>query len=161
MGKSGTRTKNRRRMEKIPLDCPNQSVIRWPMIRLFTFRGASRRLNRRPYRQSPISSRPPIRLRQLILTLLMLMAISGLAYQAVRGERGLIGWQKLEQNRAHRQHLLTLLQSRNDALAARASRLRTDSLDIDFLDERARIVLGLVARDEMTVFLNSKSRPNN
>ena len=101
--------------------------------------------------------RAPRRLRQFVPLILMLVAISGLAYQAVRGERGLIGWQQLSQQRATRQQIFEHLQSGNDALAARATRLRTDNLDMDFLDERARIVLGLSSGDEMIVF----SKPRN
>ncbi len=116
-------------IEHFLLDGTNQIVIRLPMIRFLT----------------------SLRLRLLVPSILMLAACSGLTYQAVRGERGLIGWQKLQIDRTDRQYVLDELKAENDRLAARADRLREKSLDIDFLDERARIVLGLAQPDEIIV----------
>lgn len=111
------------------------------MIRLVTSRISSRTVGQAPFR-----------LRHLVSTVLLLAAIAGLSYQTVRGQRGLISWQNLQVERQERQDYLTQLTEENQHLAARADRLRENSLDLDFLDERARLVLGLGSQDEVIVF---------
>ena len=88
----------------------------------------------------------PTRLRALVPTLGLLAMISVLSYQALQGERG------LAQQRAAKDKQLQSAQQMNAELNARIARLSADSLDLDYLDERARIVLGLVQDDEKVVF---------
>jgi cell division protein FtsB len=111
------------------------------MIRFMTSRPSSRTIGVQP-----------TRLRALVPTLGLLAMISVLSYQALQGERGLRGWQDLAQQRAAKDKQLQSAQQMNAELNARIARLSADSLDLDYLDERARIVLGLVQDDEKVVF---------
>ncbi len=111
------------------------------MIRFMTSRPSSRTIGK-----------SPVRLRQLLPTVAMMLVIVGLTYQSLQGERGLSGWQELQSQRAAKQHELSVLQQANGDLQQQIARLSGDTLDHDFLDERARKVLGLVGRDEVVVF---------
>jgi cell division protein FtsB len=111
------------------------------MIRFMTSRPSSRTIGK-----------PPVRLRQLLPTAAMMLVIIGLTYQSLQGNRGVSGWQDLQRQRAAKQHELTALQQANDDLQQQIARLSGDTLDYDFLDERARKVLGLVGPDEVVVF---------
>lgn len=83
---------------------------------------------------------------------LLLLAIIGLTMQALQGERGWRGWSDLQNEKLALQKDLTSLQSHNAHLRQQVKLLGNDNLDLDFLDERARLVLGLVGRDETIVF---------
>jgi cell division protein FtsB len=94
----------------------------------------------------------PFRLRQLLFPGMLLLMIVGLSGQALRGERSLSGWMQLERNLIERQAELADLQKRNDELQLQVYRLSNESLDFDYLDERARRVLGLTRTDETVIF---------
>ena len=111
------------------------------MIRFMTSRPSSRTIGK-----------PPVRLRQFLPTLAMVLVMVGLTYQSLQGNRGVRGWQDLQRQRAAKQHELTALQQANDDLHQQIARLNGDTLDHDFLDERARKVLGLVGPNEVVVF---------
>lgn len=96
----------------------------------------------------------PFRLRQLVLPAVLLLAIAGLATQAFEGERGWRGWTDLQMQSAERQAELKALREANAVLSDRVARLGDASLDLDFLDERARLVLGLTGRDEKVIISN-------
>lgn len=110
------------------------------MIRFVTSRPTSRTVGRAPFH-----------LRQLVLPCVLLMAIAGLAVQAMQGERGWRGWMNLQAERTERQMQLAALQRENEKLEQRVARLGNDALDLDYLDERARIVLGLTGKDDTVI----------
>ncbi len=83
----------------------------------------------------------------LIVLLIILLGI-----QIVQSERGYFGLDGLRQQRAQLQGQLSELQHVNNQLQIRIHRLSDGSLDGDFLDERARMVLGLAAQDEVVIF---------
>ena len=111
------------------------------MIRFVTSRLSSRTVGQEP-----------LRLRRLMPSFVLLLAIAGLSMQALQGERGWRGWNDLQQEKAALQEELAGLKSDNADLQKRVKLLGNDNLDLDFLDERARLVLGLVGRDETIVF---------
>lgn len=113
------------------------------MIRFATSRLSSRTVGQEPFR-----------LRQLALPAMLLLAIGGLAMQAFEGERGWRGWMDLQTVHADRQNELQALQQSNENLQQRIVRLGNDRLDLDFLDERARLVLGLTGKDEKVIISN-------
>lgn len=123
------------------LDRANQIVIRSTMIRFVTSRPSSRTVGQEP-----------LRLRRLMPSFVLLLAIAGLTMQALQGERGWRGWNDLQQEKAALQEELAALKSDNAELQKQVKLLGNDNLDLDFLDERARLVLGLVGRDETIVF---------
>ena len=81
-----------------------------------------------------------------------MLAIAGLTMQALQGERGWRGWRHLQSEKAFLQEELDALKTHNAGLRQQVNLLGNDNLDLDFLDERARLVLGLVGRDETIVF---------
>lgn len=123
------------------LDRANQIVIRSPMIRFVTSRPSSRTVGQ-----------APLRLRRLVPSFLLLLAIAGLTMQALQGERGWRGWNDLQTEKAFLQEELDALKNQNTELRQQVELLGNNNLDLDFLDERARLVLGLVGRDETIVF---------
>ena len=80
-------------------------------------------------------------------------AILYLGAHAVTGRQGLLAYVDLQaQERALEQRLETLAQERTE-LEARAARLRPETLDLDYLDERARITLAAGEGDEVVFAL--------
>jgi cell division protein FtsB len=81
-------------------------------------------------------------------------AIIYLAAHAVTGRQGLVAYVDLHaQERVLEDRVLTLDAERAQ-LEARASRLRPESLDLDYLDERARITLAAADPDELVFVLD-------
>jgi cell division protein FtsB len=81
-------------------------------------------------------------------------AIIYLAAHAVTGRQGLVAYVDLQaQERVLEDRVLTLDAERAQ-LEARASRLRPESLDLDYLDERARITLAAADPDELVFALD-------
>ncbi|MDA8775937.1 septum formation initiator family protein [Alphaproteobacteria bacterium] len=111
------------------------------MIRFVTSRPSSRTVGQ-----------APLRLRRLVPSFLLLLAIAGLTMQALQGERSWRGWNNLQTEKAFLQEELDALKNQNTELRQQVELLGNNNLDLDFLDERARLVLGLVGRDETIVF---------
>jgi cell division protein FtsB len=81
-------------------------------------------------------------------------AILYLGAHAVTGRQGLLAYVDLQaQERALEQRLETLAQERTE-LEARAARLRPETLDLDYLDERARITLAAGDPEELVFLLD-------
>jgi cell division protein FtsB len=81
-------------------------------------------------------------------------AILYLGAHAVTGRQGLVAYMDAQtQEHALEQRLGSLEQERA-ALEARASRLRPETLDLDYLDERARILLAAGDSDEIVFALD-------
>jgi cell division protein FtsB len=76
-----------------------------------------------------------------------------LVAHALTGRQGLFAFVELQgRERALQERLLTL-ESERETLEARVKRLSLASLDLDYLDERARITLGAGRSDEFTFAL--------
>ncbi len=100
-----------------------------------------------------------VRAGQIAGPVIGMTVVAYFAYHAVQGDRGLIALGKLRQD-------VDLLQAQ--VLDARAERmdmerrvyaLRSDNLDPDLLEERARHLLGYGFADEMVVVTQPKSLP--
>jgi cell division protein FtsB len=96
--------------------------------------------------KTPSLNRPfhRIRLRFLLFPLMCLLAVSFLVVETFRGDRGIGNWMELRAKVAERSQALDQLREDNAMQLDRINRLRTETLDIDFLDELARQQLGLV-----------------
>jgi cell division protein FtsB len=105
------------------------------MIRFVTSRPSSRTVGQEP-----------LRLRRLVPSFVLMLAIAGLTMQALQGERGWRGWRHLQTEKAFLQEELDALKTHNAGLRQQVNLLGNDNLDLDFLDERARLVLGLVGQ---------------
>lgn len=76
-------------------------------------------------------------------------------YHLMHGDRGYFAWRGLEEKllmaeQSHDQKLSERL-----ALENRVKLLRPDSIDLDLLDERARLVLGFAKPEEKIIVLNN------
>ena len=111
------------------------------MIRFFSSRVSSRTVGQ-----------APLRLRRLLPTSMLILVMGGLVFQALQGDRGLRGRQELSAKNKERAIVLAGLEEENAETMTRALRLSNGSLDLDFLDERARLILGLSQADERVFF---------
>lgn len=125
------------------LDRANQIVIRCAIIRFMTSRVSSRTVGH-----------APLRLRQLVPAGVMALMMVGLVTQALQGERGLRGWMDLQAEKQTRAKQLAALKAQNAELQNHVFRLSDETLDLDFLDERARLVLGLTGKNEQVIISN-------
>ncbi len=81
-------------------------------------------------------------------------AILYLGAHAVTGRQGLVAYVDLQaQERALEQRVETLEAQRAD-LKSRAARLRPETLDLDYLDERARVLLAAGDSEEIVFALD-------
>ena len=91
--------------------------------------------------------------KRIVTPLLAVMVVFYLGFHAVSGERGVVALfkesHKLEQLKAE----LVKITAEREALDAKVRGLSSNSLDLDLLDERARLVLGMAGKNEMVYFL--------
>jgi cell division protein FtsB len=73
-------------------------------------------------------------------------------YHAVHGERGLVRAAQLAQELERSKLTAVEAAAERERWQTRVQSLRSDSLDADLLDERARFVLGLTAADEIVLY---------
>ncbi len=74
------------------------------------------------------------------------------ASHAFEGDRGALAWMQLRQGVADAANALAVTEARRRELATRVSQLRSGSLDPDLLDERARIMSGLVHPADLMIY---------
>ena len=93
-----------------------------------------------------------VRYRTIIVLLTCALGLLYVGYQSVQGERGLLRWversAEVERTRAE---VATLADERRK-LERRVSQLRSESLDLDLLDQEARRLLNLGHPDEEVLF---------
>ncbi len=92
------------------------------------------------------------RLRHCVLPLLWVAAIAYIGYHTVQGDRGLAAWLQSSQRIDRLEADLHVARAERRRLEHKVALLRSDGLDRDMLDERARGVLSLARPDEL-VFL--------
>jgi len=80
------------------------------------------------------------------------------AYHAFTGEQGLRNLLVYKQQEARLEQQLSQLKSCRGGIEKRIAMLSDDSLDLDYLEERAHSVLALT--DPRDVFLTYKTKPN-
>ncbi|WP_448952599.1 FtsB family cell division protein [Labrys neptuniae] len=93
-------------------------------------------------------------LHQLALLAGAAAAITYFSYQAFNGEHGIQARQQFDQQKQDLGSELTSLQKERAALARRVSLLRSQSIDPDMLEEKARDILGMVSANDEVVLLN-------
>ncbi|MGC6511530.1 MAG: FtsB family cell division protein [Parvibaculales bacterium] len=112
------------------------------MIRFLTFMSLPR-----------LFGRTGPKLRNLIIPGVLSAIVAMLGFQAIQGERGYLSLFGLEQERLRTAAELKALQHENDLLMRDISLLSGDKPNLDFLDERARIVLGFVKSNDTVLIL--------
>jgi cell division protein FtsB len=83
-------------------------------------------------------------------------AILYLGAHAVTGPQGLVAYVDLQAREEALESQLQDLAAERAQLEARAARLKPESLDLDYLDERARILLAAGDPDEIVFTLDQR-----
>lgn len=78
-------------------------------------------------------------------------AVGYFAYHSIEGDRGLFALVRLSERIQEARAQLEELTAERKALEHRVSLLRSDHLDPDMLDERARIILNFARPDEIVI----------
>ena len=91
--------------------------------------------------------------RQVIGPTLAVSLFAYFAYHAIEGDRGLLAWMQLTQDVESSQSELDKMIHTREALDHQTNLLRSEALDPDMLDERARAVLGLVRKNDVIIAL--------
>lgn len=79
-------------------------------------------------------------------------------WHTLQGSRGLLALAAIREQIAIAEAELARLEAERDRLEARVSGLRTDRLDADALDERARVMLNLSGRDDIVILYGPGGR---
>lgn len=83
-----------------------------------------------------------------------LLGVAGFVYfgvHAMQGDRGLLAWVQVRQEIAKAEIVAQEISAEKVDLEHRVSLLRNDSLDLDMLEERVRLMLNLTRQDEKLV----------
>ena len=83
-----------------------------------------------------------------LLTLFMFMY---LLYFLINGERGVISYYKFKNENLEYKKILLNLKLENAFISDRVKRLETNSIDLDFLDEKLREKTGFIDSNEILV----------
>ncbi len=81
-------------------------------------------------------------------------AILYLGAHAVTGRQGLVAYVDAQAQERTLEQRLASLEGEKTELEARAARLRPETLDLDYLDERARVLLAAGDSDEIVFALD-------
>ena len=77
-----------------------------------------------------------------------------LVYFFVNGQRGLLKYFYLTKQAEEYNHTLTNLKAENNYYIDRTKRLQPNTVDLDYLDEKARKKLGLIDKNEIVIILD-------
>lgn len=94
------------------------------------------------------------RLRQVVLPLLGACLTAYFVYHAIHGDRGIYAWLRINQELKAANAQATSLQAERLALERRITLLSSTSLDLDMLEERARVMLNFAHPDDLIIFLD-------
>ncbi|HVO04807.1 MAG TPA: septum formation initiator family protein [Candidatus Cybelea sp.] len=75
-------------------------------------------------------------------------------YHAVQGDRGIIAWMRVNQQIRIAQAELDKSDADKAAMEQRVALLSNTSLDLDMLEERAKVMLNYTHPDDLVIFLN-------
>jgi cell division protein FtsB len=82
-------------------------------------------------------------LKRFIPTVFLSAAIAYFGYHALTGEQGLLNWVVVRAEIAEVESELVLARAEREDLQASVERLSDDTLDLDYVEERARAVLNV------------------
>lgn len=98
-------------------------------------------------------------LRQTIGPAIGACVVGYFAYYAVQGDRGLMAMKHLQTEIAEAEGILAQVSAERERMERRALLLRSDHLDLDVLDERARMMLNLNNPRDVIIKLPSVGTP--
>lgn len=82
-------------------------------------------------------------IKRLGLSFFLAVAIAYFGYHALTGEQGVLNWIVVKNDTRIAQAELEAARAEREALEITAARLRSDSLDLDYVEERARHILNV------------------
>ena len=88
---------------------------------------------------------------QTVGTVFSMLLCMYFAYHLLHGDRGFFANKGLQIKLTQAQEKLATKQAERTALENRVRLMRPDGIDLDLLDERARVVLGFVKSDERVI----------
>jgi len=91
-------------------------------------------------------------------TFALVAAIGYFSAHALTGERGLVAWAGYKHRLDGLEIQLVSVEAERQGLETRAARLRDASLDLDYLDERARALLGVGAPGDILIPARARVR---
>ena len=100
-----------------------------------------------------------VRYRTIIVLLTCALGLIYVGYQSVQGERGLLGWIERSADVERTRAEVAALAEERRKLERRVSQLRSESLDLDLLDQEARRLLNLGHPDEEVLFHDRPAQP--
>ena len=86
-----------------------------------------------------------------LLLLLSFFIFIYLFYFLINGERGVISYFKVLKNNSEYKISLSALNKKNDFYSDRIKRLQTNTIDLDFLDEKIREKTGYIENNELLI----------
>ena len=89
-----------------------------------------------------------------LLLIISFFVFSYLFYFLINGDRGIISYFKVNKINQNLDTKLAKLEKSNNYLVDRIDRLKTNSLDLDFLDEKIRENTGFLDSDEILIKFN-------
>ena len=89
-----------------------------------------------------------------LLLIISFFVFSYLFYFLINGDRGIISYFKVNKINQNLATKLVKLEKSNNYLIDRIDRLKTNSLDLDFLDEKIRENTGFIDSDEILIKFN-------
>ena len=102
-----------------------------------------------------------VRYRAIIVLLTCALGLLYVGYQSVQGERGLLRWVERSAEVEKTQAEVAALAEERAKLERRVSQLRSESLDLDLLDQEARRLLNLGHPDEEVLFHDPPAHPRS
>ena len=99
------------------------------------------------------------RLRTAVGPLIGTFLLIYFAFHLVHGDRGLMAWWQVRHGIAASRAVLSDLDDERATLEHRVNLLRSGSLDLDLLDERARHVLNVGRDDEIVILPDPANAP--
>jgi cell division protein FtsB len=77
----------------------------------------------------------------------------------VQGDRGIVAWMQLNQQIRVADAELAKTGAERQQIAQRVALLSNTSLDLDMLEERARVMLNFAHPDDLVIFLDKQPKP--
>lgn len=91
------------------------------------------------------------RARDVLVPTFCSMVIAYFGYHLVQGERGLRAWIQVHHEIAVAQKILGQTDSERSRLETQVARLKPDRLDLDMLDEQARVMLNMAKPEDLVI----------
>ncbi len=93
------------------------------------------------------------RARQITIPVIGACVLGYFAYHTVQGDRGLLSYWRMTQEVHRAEATLEGIRNHRQVMDRRVSLLRAKGLDLDMLDQQARVLFNLLDRNDLMIFL--------